>query len=172
MVLSTNERDKVMAKTIINKSQSGAPYGYRSVREEVPGYGVIQFGVVKNREPQRLPWWQKPSAIPADMRAEAEKVAREHSTTEKEFEWRMSNWQAVMTGWSYAVRCYYPWFMYSPGQALEYVAAICMHDWVKDREYRDGNDILGTYDIGYINKCSKCSKEDYVRTAFNNYSGD
>jgi len=154
------------------KNQGNAPYKYFSYEDEVPGFGTIRFGVVNDKSPAKLPWYKNSRNIPAEMRAEAEKVAREHSTTESEFEWRMSNWQMKVTGYNHEVRCHYPWFMFSPAHALEWMANICKHEWVKDRNYSSGNNVLGTYDIGYYNRCTKCGKEKYVRTAFNNYSGD
>lgn len=46
------------------------------------------------------------------------------------------------------------------------------HDYYRDREYRNENKILGTYDIGHINKCRTCGREYYVRERYNNWSGD
>jgi hypothetical protein len=155
------------------KDQERAPYKFESVEEDVAGFGVIRFCIFKDRSPAKLPWYKNSNAIPAEMRDAAEKVAREHSTTQSEFEWRMSNWQAKVTGYNHEVRCYYPWFMYSPTQALEYIARICQHEWVQLRSHTaHSNNVLGTYDAGYIRGCSKCGEEDYVRTHFNNYSGD
>ena len=140
---------------------------------EVAGYGPIPFGVVDNREPARLPWFQDANKIPAEILAAAEKVAREKSADDHEYKWRMDNWSAVMTGWSYAVRMYRPWFMYSPEQALEWMSGLCLHAWSNKRDHvQHENYILGTYDKGYNQTCSKCGEEQYVRTSFNNYSGD
>ncbi|WJZ48472.1 hypothetical protein [Actinomycetia phage DSL-LC01] len=140
---------------------------------EIEGYGQITFGVVHNREPQRLPWYKNASKIPAEMRAAAEKVAAEKSSSDREIEWRMQNWSAWMIGWSFNVRCYYPWFMMSPEEALQRMSDLCMHDWASEPERMTSeNKILGTWERGYHKTCKKCGEREYVRTGFNNWSGD
>jgi len=157
----------------MSKTKTRAPMGMSTTREEVPGYGMITFCVVDNREPERLPWYKNASKIPADMLAEAEAVARELSEDDKDFEFYMMNWRAAVTGWSYAVRLYYPWFMQSPKQAIAWMRSICNHKWGERRDHTaHDNYILGTYDRGYKHTCSRCGKEEYVTTSFNNYSGD
>lgn len=144
-----------------------------SQKVEIAGHGLITFGKIRNYEPARLPWYKNAAKIPTEMRAAAEKVATEKSTSAEEVEWRMQNWAAWMTGWSFNVRCYYPWFMFTPDEALESIAKICMHEWVRgDERTVQQNNILGTWDRGYTQVCSKCGKEEYVQTSFNNYSGD
>lgn len=159
-----------MAKT---KTKGYAPYGMESALENVPGYGMIQFCIVDNYEPAKLPWYRDANAIPAEMIVEAEKVAREKAADENEFEWLMRNWRCVVTGWSNAVRMYCPWFMYSPTKALEWMSGLCMHAWGERTPHvAHANNVLGTYDTGYVHHCTKCGEQEYVTTAFNNYSGD
>jgi hypothetical protein len=138
----------------------------------IEGYGEITFGVLGNRTPARLPWYKDAAKVPAEIREEAERTARELSADTREYEWRMTNWSAAISGWSFSVRLHYPWFMMSPAEALEWMSGLCMHDWQLERTYNSENKILGTYDRGHVNKCTKCGKEEYVRTAYNNYSGD
>lgn len=121
---------------------------------------------------EAAPWFQNAAKIPADIRATAEQVARELSEDESEFEWRMRNWEYVMIGYAHNVRLFRRHFMKSPEDALEWMRGLCNHKWVKERDWNSESKELGTYDRGYINKCAKCGKEDYVRTSYNNYSGD
>lgn len=142
-------------------------------QQDIESYGLITFGEHGDRSPAQLPWYKHPSKIPAVMRAEAEKVAAEKSSSDHEIEWRMQNWSAWMSGWSFAVRCFYPWFMLSPEEALKTMAELCMHDYKRGNERTvSENKILGTWERGYSQVCSKCGHEEYVRTAYNNYSGD
>jgi hypothetical protein len=118
------------------------------------------------------PWYRDAAKIPADIRAAAEQAARELSEDDSEFKWRMRNWEYVMIGYAHNVRIFRPHFMMSPADALAWMRGLCNHKWVKARDWNSESKELGTYDRGYINCCSKCGKEDYVRTAYNNYSGD
>lgn len=151
----------------------GAPYGMTTVSEYVEGFGVITFCEVGNRQPAMLPWYMNPRKIPANMRREAEAVAAEMSSSTDEHNKLMMAWTAWMIGYSYDVKEYYPWFMFSPTQALDALSMLCIHAWGERREHTAyGNSMLGTYDRGYIHTCKKCGKEEYVTTEFNNYSGD
>ena len=141
-------------------------------QQEIEGYGLVTFGDYDDRSPARLPWYRNAANIPAEMRAAAEQAARELSEDESEYAWRIRHWEFEMIGYGWNVRCYYHHFMKSPADALTWMRGMCNHKWEKMRDWNSESKELGTYDRGYINKCAKCGVEDYVRTAYNNYSGD
>ena len=136
------------------------------------GISEVNFGKIGDHSPARLPWYKDAAKVPVEVREEAERVAREVSEDVREYEWRMTNWAAAISGWSFDVRRYYPWFMMEQAEALEWMRGLCMHRWEKARDYNVENNILGTYDRGHVKRCSKCGEEEYVRTSYNNYSGD
>lgn len=139
--------------------------------EEILSRGIV-FGEVYNNTPNKLPWYRHPEKIPADEKALAERVAQRLSDDDSEYEWRMRNYEAWRIGWSFAVRCYYPWFMLTHEEALGRMAGLCDHKWGDKTDAGEKNNVLGTYDLGYNHTCTKCGKTEYVRTAYNNWSGD
>lgn len=150
-----------------------SPFGRESDVAEIPGHGVIEFGVLDNSSPARLPWYRNSASIPAEMVAEAKALAESVSEDAAEVEWRMNAWTQVITGWSSVVRMHQPWFMLSPAQALEWMSGLCLHNWERGEDVvRYNNYYLNTYDAGHNKHCTKCGVEEYVQTAFKNYSGD
>lgn len=137
---------------------------------------TVYVNEVHNYANNKLPWYQHPENIPSEDMAEAQSVARElsdPSETDYEYEWRMRHYTQLRIGWSWGVRCYYPWFMYSHAEAMAFMRKMCLHKWgEKVSHTRDENKILGTYDKGYEHTCEKCGETEYVRTSYNNWSGD
>ena len=134
---------------------------------------IVYVNEVRNWENRKLPWYQRPENIPSEDLAEAQAYAREASDTENEYEWRMRHYTHLRIGYGWAVRCYYPWFMDSHADAMAFMRRMCLHKWgEKVGHVRDDNKILGTYDKGYEHTCEKCGETEYVRTSYNNWSGD
>ena len=134
---------------------------------------ITYVNIVGNHHNAQYGWYKNSKNIPAEEMVEAEKVAREVSETENEYEWRIRNYKNWRTGWAHAVRRYFPWFMSSHEEALEDMKKMCNHKWSEQvRQWGTESIHLGTYDKGYVRTCEKCGKEDYVRTAYKNYSGD
>lgn len=127
---------------------------------------------VRDYSNSRIPWYKKPENIPAEELEEAEALSRSMSTSDSEHEWRMRHYKWMRIGWSWTVRCSYPWFMDSHEEAMEFVRGMCDHAWGERTDVGDKNIYLGTYEYGYNHTCSKCGKTEYVRTSYNNYSGD
>ena len=127
---------------------------------------------VRNYSNSNIPWYMKPENIPAEELEEAEALSRSMSTSDSEHEWRMRHYKWMRIGWSWTVRCSYPWFMDSHEEAMEFVRGMCDHAWGERTDVGDKNIYLGTYEYGYNHTCSKCGKTEYVRTSYNNYSGD
>lgn len=127
---------------------------------------------VRNYSNSSIPWYKKPENIPAEELEEAEALSRSMSTSDSEHEWRMRHYKWMRIGWSWTVRCSYPWFMDSHEEAMEFVRGMCDHAWGERTDVGDKNIYLGTYEYGYNHTCSKCGKTEYVRTSYNNYSGD
>ena len=127
---------------------------------------------VRDYSNSRIPWYKKPENIPAEEHEEAEALSRSMSTSDSEHEWRMRHYKWMRIGWSWTVRCSYPWFMDSHEEAMEFVRGMCDHAWGERTDVGDKNVYLGTYEYGYNHTCSKCGKTEYVRTSYNNYSGD
>ena len=120
----------------------------------------------------RIPWYKKPENIPAKELEEAEALSRAISTKDSEHEWRMRHYKWMRIGFGWNVRCYYPWFMDTHEDAMQFVRSMCDHTWGAQTNVGDKYIYLGTYDYGYNHTCSKCGRTEYVRTSFNNYSGD
>ena len=134
---------------------------------------IVYVNEVRNWENRKLPWYQRPENIPSEDLAEAQELARAMSDNDREYEWRMRHYTHLRIGWSWTVRCYYPWFMDSHADAMNFMRGMCNHKWGERTPYtRSENKILGTYDKGYTQTCEKCGYEEYERTSFNNWSGD
>lgn len=133
---------------------------------------VTYIKEVRNYSNSSIPWYKKPENIPAEELEEAEALSRSMSTSDSEHEWRMRHYKWMRIGWSWTVRCSYPWFMDSHEEAMEFVRGMCDHAWGERTDVGDKNIYLGTYEYGYNHTCSKCGKTEYVRTSYNNYSGD
>ena len=134
---------------------------------------VAYVNEVRNYANNQLPWYQYPENIPSEDLTEAQELARKMSDTDTEYEWRMRHYTQLRIGWSWSVRCYYPWFMQSHAEAMDFMRGMCDHKWGERTPYtRSENVILGTYDKGYTHTCEKCGHERYERTAFSNWSGD
>jgi hypothetical protein len=149
-----------------------SPFGREAVREEVPGVGVILFGVVDNHEPAKLPWYRDPSKIPAEMLDEAKAVAASMSSSDADLDWLLRNWTLVTTGYNSAVKMHRPWFMMSPTQAIEWMRTLCRHDWARGERWGSWNRYLGTGSEGYWQTCGRCGTREQVVTASSNWSGD
>lgn len=117
-------------------------------------------------------WYKKPALIPYIYLDAAKEKFFEISDTWREYEWRLINYNNLCSGWSPRVRTHYPHFMEHPEEALNTVLGWCYHNWEQNRSYDITNKVLGTYDRGYVQVCSKCHEEERVRTSYNNYSGD
>jgi len=134
---------------------------------------IVYVNEVRNWENRKLPWYQHPENIPSEDLAEAQAYAREVSENENEYEWRMLNYTYLRIGYRWAVRCYYPWFMDSHADAMDFMRSMCSHKWGERTPHaRHENEILGTYDRGYTQVCEKCGHKEYTRTSYNNWSGD
>jgi hypothetical protein len=132
-------------------------------------------GFVYGEPDQRIAapeWYKKPSLIPYTYVDAAKEKFFAMSDSFREYEWRILNFNNLCTGYAPSVKCSYPHFMEHPEEALNIVVGWCYHNWEKVRDYDSTNKVLGTYDRGHINKCPKCNEEEYVRTSYNNYSGD
>lgn len=133
---------------------------------------VVYVNEVRNYANNKLPWYQRPENIPTEDLAEAQQVAREMSEDDSEYEWRMRHYIHLRIGWSWTVRCAYPWFMDSHADAMAFLREMCNHKYGEKESYNDENRILGTYDRGYTEVCEKCGYRNRVRTSYNNWSGD
>jgi hypothetical protein len=101
-------------------------------------------------------------------------LVRLHSENQAELDWRMHNYRLWRCGYGAAVRRWRREWMQDHEEAIETTQRLCkcLHDWKLERRYDDTNKILGTYDRGNVNVCTKCNEREYVRTSYNNWSGD
>jgi len=116
--------------------------------------------------------YKNPALIPADELAEAETSFRAVSETEHEYEWRMRNYKFYRIGWGWQVRRYYPHFVMLHEEALQRMTDACDHKFVSVPHTASECHILGTYNRGLMNTCTKCGHREYKQTEYNNYSGD
>ncbi len=133
---------------------------------------VTYVNEVRNWENGKLPWYENADKIPVEDLAEADALARQMSDDDNGYEWRMRHYKHLRIGYGWAVRCFYPWFMESHADAMEFMRGMCDHTYGERVYYDNTNKILGTYDRGYTEVCSKCGHENRERTSYNNWSGD
>lgn len=133
---------------------------------------VTYVSEVRNWENRKLPWYKNADKIPVEDLAEAQEVARQMSDDDRGYEWRMRHYTHLRIGYSWTVRDFYPWFMDSHAEAMEFMRGMCDHQWGETTDRSTSNPVLGTYTNAHSKVCTKCGYEKYERTSYNNWSGD
>ena len=133
---------------------------------------VTYQSYVGNYENAELPWYKNADKIPAEDWAEADALAHEMHEEDGDYEWRIRHYKHLRIGYGWAVRDFYPWFMRSHAEAMEFMRGMCDHKWGETIDHSTRNPVLGTYTNAHSKVCTKCGYKEYERTSYNNWSGD
>jgi hypothetical protein len=117
-------------------------------------------------------WFGNPDLVPAaDIAAAEAALAANDAAT---FAWRIKNYRLWRTGFNAATGAWRTQFMYDhdTAVALALKHCACIHDFERTTSFDNTNHVLGTFDRGYVQTCTKCGYDEHVRTSWNNRSGD